>query len=358
MPDGTGDPDRTCYLAMHTPDAPRTRQRGWSRVLCHGKSIVNVRTNPPAEIWPALPLNAWRETYVSLHMWSQIVGKVRLALAPKVNHWWHVPLYVGCNGLTTGPVPHRRCTFHVDFDFLHHELQVGNSDGSSRAFPLVAMPVATFYRQLMETLADLGLEVSIWPVPVEVPVALPFEENDAPGAYDRVYAERFWRALLQIDRVFHVFRGRYLGKTSPVHFFWGAFDLAVTRFSGRLAPPHPGGIPNVGAHVMREAYSHEVSSAGFWPGGGGVEEAMFYSYAYPEPEGFRTYPIHPEGAYYHPEMGEFLLPYDRVRTASHPDDLLLRFLQSTYDAAADRGAWDRAALERASSAAPTHGRTP
>lgn len=297
--------------------------------------------------WPPLPLDAWRETYTALHLWTQVVGKVRLALAPMVNHWWQVPLYVTCRGLTTSTIPHGRRVFHIDFDFLDHRLVVGTGEGAVRQFPLEAMSVARFYRQLMDALGDLDLDVSIWPVPVEMPgTPVSFDRDDAEGAYDTEDVERFRRILIQTDRIFRAFRARFLGKSSPVHFFWGAFDLAVTRFSGREAPPHPGGIPNVADAVMREAYSHEVSSAGFWPGGGSVQEPVFYAYAYPEPPGFREHGVRPSAAFYHPEMREFILPYDAVRSAPDPDEMLLDFLQTTYAAAADLAAWDRRRLER------------
>lgn len=307
-------------------------------------SVTDSRTRDA--VWPALPLDAWRDTYATLHLWTQVVGKVRLACAPLINHWWQVPLYVTCRGLTTSPIPYGTRTFHVDFDFVFHELQVGTSDGATRSFPLESYPVAEFYEMTMSVLRQLGLEVSIWTTPVEVEAPVPFEQDRTHAAYDPVYAERFWRILVQVDRVLRLFRGRYMGKVSPVHFFWGACDLAVTRFSGRPAPPHPGGIPNIGDHVMREAYSHEVSSAGFWPGGGLVDEAAFYAYAYPEPDGFAAAAVAPEAAYYHADMGEFLLPYDAVRTAPDPDAALLAFLQRTYEAAAILAHWDREALER------------
>ncbi len=299
-----------------------------------------------SEIWPALPLDAWSDTCATLHLWTQIVGKIRLACAPMVNHWWQAPLYVTWNGLSTSLIPHGVRAFHIDFDFCRHELQIGTSDGSNVAFPLEPMPVSRFYSKTMAALKELGLDVAIWPVPVEVETAIPFEDDDIHAAYDPEYAARFWRALLQVDRIFKVFRARFIGKASPAHFFWGAFDFAVTRFSGRTAPPHPGGIPNVGDYVMREAYSHEVSSAGFWPGIG-LGEAAFYAYAYPEPDGFPQYPVEPQAAYYHEDLREFILPYETVRKAQKPEAMLLAFLQSTYEAAADLGEWDRAALEQA-----------
>ncbi len=297
--------------------------------------------------WPPLPLDSWKDTYAALHMWTQIVGKIRLSQAPMVNHWWQVPLYVTCSGLTTGNIPHGSKAFSIDFDFITHDLNVINSNGESRSFSLEPMSVADFYGNLMDLLGRLDLGVKIWPVPVEVTgQPLPFGEDSVPRDYDAAHVRALHQILVQLDRIFQEFRGRFIGKSSPVHFFWGAFDLCVTRFSGREAPPHPGGIPNVGVEVMREAYSHEVCSVGFWPGGGLVDEAAFYAYAYPEPEGFRTYPVAPQSAYYHSEMREYLLPYESVRTAGSPDDVLMQFLQTTYEAAAELGGWDRTALER------------
>ena len=298
------------------------------------------------DVWPSLPLDAWQNTYATLHMWTQVVGKIRLALAPKINHWWQVPLYVTSRGLTTSPIPYGTRTFQVDFDFRDHRLCIETSDGDRRSFALVPRSVAAFYQETMAALRSLDLEVTIWTTPVEVPDPVPFEQDDEHAAYDPEYAQRFWRILVQADRVFTQFRSRFLGKVSPVHFFWGSFDLAVTRFSGRPAPRHPG-APSVADFVTREAYSHEVSSCGFWPGGGGIDAPVFYAYAYPEPDGFAEYPIQPREAYYSQDLREFLLPYDVVRTADTPDDVLLAFLQSAYEAAANLGKWDRAALERA-----------
>ena len=298
------------------------------------------------ETWPSLPLQAWQDTYATLHMWAQIVGKTRLASSPMVNHWWNVTFYLTPRGLTTSAMPHGERTFAVDFDFIDHALVVRTSDGTAGALPLMPQSVADFYEQYLELLRSLGLEVRIWPHPVEVERAVPFAEDREHASYDAEYAHRFWRALAQADRVMQRFRGRFLGKCSPVHFFWGACDLAVTRFSGRGAPEHPGGAPNVGDWVMREGYSHELSSCGFWPGGGPVAEPVFYAYAYPEPPGFAEAPIQPREAYYSQDMREFLLPYEAVRTAERPDEVLLSFLQSTYEAAANLGQWDREALER------------
>jgi hypothetical protein len=298
------------------------------------------------DTWPALPLDSWRDTYATLHMWTQIVGKTRLALAPMENHWWQVALYVTPRGLTTSPMPHGDRTFAVNFDFVRHELCVTVSDGATGTLPLAPRTVADFYAEYFGLLGSLDLEVKIWPVPVETQNSIPFHQDRIHGSYDSDSATRLWRLLVQADRVLKRFRGRFLGKSSPVHFFWGSFDLAATRFSGRSAPPHPGGAPNLGNWVMQEAYSHECSSAGFWPGGGPIPEPVFYAYAYPEPQGFRRYPVEPAAARYSEELREFILPYDDVRTAAAPDEALLGFLETTYAAAADLAGWDRTALER------------
>lgn len=298
------------------------------------------------EAWPALPFQAWRDTCTTLQMWTQVIGKVRMALSAPVNHWWHIPLYVSVRGLRTSSIPYRTGAFEIEFDFVSHDLRFSTSWGLARSIPLRPMTVADFYRASMDTLQELGVAVSVWPVAVEMEHPVRLDRDSDHAAYDAEYANRFWRVLLQSDRVFKQFRSDFLGKVSPVHFFWGAFDLAVTRFSGRAAPAHPGGIPNVGDFVMREAYSHEVSSAGFWPGGGALDEPAFYSYAYPEPPGFKDQAVRPKEAYYHEQMREFLLPYEAVRTAADPDNALLEFLQSSYEAAADLAKWDRAALER------------
>jgi uncharacterized protein DUF5996 len=297
------------------------------------------------EVWPPLPLDAWRETCETLHMWTQVIGKVRLAKAPPINHWWQVTLYVTADGLTTSPIPDGETTFQIDFDFQKHLLRIETSHGRHAELELAPRAVADFYREIMEVLRDLGVSVRIWPKPVEVPDPIPFEQDRRHASYDRDAAQRFWRALVQVDRVLTEFRARFLGKCSPVHFFWGGFDMAVTRFSGRPAPPHPP-IPGVPDSVTREGYSHEVSSAGFWPGGASFPEPAFYSYAYPEPPGFASAPVRPAQARYVKELGEFLLPYEAVRTAPSPDDVLLDFLQTTYEAAADAARWDRKALER------------
>lgn len=300
------------------------------------------------EAWPALPLKAWQDTYATLHMWLQVVGKVRLAFTAPINHSWQVTQYVTCRGLTTSPIPHGQEMFELEFDFLEHQLHFRVSTGATRSLPLAARSVADFYQEVLQTLAELGIHPNLWPMPVEITDPIPFDEDRVHAAYDPEYAQRCWRVLLQSHRVFSEFRGRFLGKASPVHFFWGSFDLAVTRFSGRPAPQHPGGVPNLADRITREAYSHEVSSCGFWPGGGPLPEPVFYSYAYPTPPGFAEYAVLPPGAYYHPDLYEFVLPYETVRTSEAPDELLLTFLQSTYEAAAILGQWDRAALERVS----------
>jgi hypothetical protein len=299
----------------------------------------------PSDPWPALPLDAWADTQATLHRWTQIVGKVRLAQSAWTNHSWHVPLYVTARGLTTSPIPHGAETFEITFDFVAHRLLVQTSRGEERALALQPRSVADFYGELMDTLGSLGLPVVIHGRPNEVEDDTPFAEDHAHAAYDADYAHRHWRALVQADRVLQGFRAGFLGKASPVHFFWGSFDLAASRFSGREAPAHPGGIPNLPDWVAREAYSHEVSSAGFWAGGGPHPYPLFYSYAYPEPTGFAEAPVLPEGAFYSPDLREFVLPYDAVRTAPSPDEALLAFLRSTYEAAADLAGWDREALE-------------
>lgn len=306
---------------------------------------VPVHGIPTDTVWPSLPVAEWQDTYETLHMWTQIVGKIRMALAPKLNHWWHSTLYVTPRGLTTSSIAYGMRTFEISFDFLEHYLQIEISDGTSRRIALESRSVASFYQEVMSTLSALGLEVRIWTMPQEVAEPIPFDEDRQHAAYDPEYAQRFWRILVQADRVMRAFRSSFMGKCSPVHFFWGSFDLAVTRFSGRPAPEHPGGVPGLADWVTREAYSHEVSSCGFWPGGGAVEEPVFYAYAYPAPEGFRDYPIQPQEAFYSEQMQEFLLPYEAVRQADEPDAVLLTFLQSTYEAAANLGKWDRAALE-------------
>jgi len=298
-----------------------------------------------ANAWPELPLAEWKDTYDTLHLWTQIVGKIRLALTPLVNHWWNVPLYVTSRGLTTSAMPYNDRSLQINFDFIAHRLIIESSDGSTKSVALRPRSVAEFYQEMMTALESLEMPVSIWTTPVEVPDRTPFEKDQKHASYDSEYAQRFWHILLQSSQVLMKFRSRFIGKVSPIHFFWGAFDLALSRFSGPRAPTHPG-APNCGVFVMVEAYSHEVSSCGFWPGGGLVDNPSFYSYSYPEPQGYKDYAIQPREAYYHIGISEFLLPYDVVRSSSSPGEVLLSFLQSTYEAAATCGGWDRQALER------------
>ena len=295
--------------------------------------------------WPELPLAEWKDTYDTLHRWTQIVGKIRLALEPLINHWWNTTLYVNSRGLTTSAMSYNDINFQMDFDFIDHVLLVQTSKGSTKTIALRPCSVSDFYHETMSILGDLGIYVPIWTTPVEVQDRTPFEEDDKHASYDPKYVQRLWLILSQTTRVFTEFRSHFIGKVSPVHFFWGAFDMAVTRFSGRTAPSHPGAA-NLARFVAVEAYSHEVSSCGFWPGGGHIDEPVYYAYAYPEPAGFREYPIKPKEAYFSKDMNEFLLPYDAVRTAKSPDDVLMEFMQSTYEAAADLAKWDRPALER------------
>ncbi|MFC4011142.1 DUF5996 family protein [Nonomuraea purpurea] len=295
------------------------------------------------QAWPRLRVAEWAETRDTLHMWTQIVGKVRLAHAPLVNHWWQVTLYVSPRGLTTSAIPYGAGAFDLEFDFVEHLLRIRNSDGGTRAVALEPKPVADFYGETMVALAELGIRTEIQAAPNEVEPAIPFAEDRQHASYDAQAAQLFWRQLLQADRVLGKFRSRFVGKVSPVHFFWGAMDLACTRFSGRTAPPHPGGAPNCGDWVMVEGYSRELASCGFWPGGG--EEGAFYAYAYPEPEGYADYPVSPKTAYYSRENRQFLLPYEAVADAKDPDRVLLEFLDSTYEAAAELAHWDRASLE-------------
>lgn len=294
--------------------------------------------------WPPLPLAEWEDTLGGLHRWMQAVGKLRLACTPWTNHSWHVTLPLTARGVTTGPLPCGGRFFQVDFDFLAHKLLVQTSDGRTGSMPLQAQSVAAFHAGLLRQLEALELPVRIAPLPCEIADALPFDQDHLPRAYDGQAAQRFWRILLQADRVLRIFRARFVGKCSPVHFFWGSMDLAVTRFSGRRAPPHPGGIPRLADWIAREAYSHEVSSCGFWAGPG-LGEPAFYAYAYPQPAGFAQWKVQPQGAYYSEALGEFVLPYEVVRHADDPDATVLAFLQSTYEAAAELGKWDRAALE-------------
>lgn len=306
--------------------------------------MSGAEISTPESAWPAIPVEEWSQTRDTLQLMTQIVGKVRMANTALMSHWWNVVLYVSNRGLTTGLVPYGSRGFTIDFDFVDHRLVITTTDGQERSLPLRERPIADFYRDVMDVLDELGLTTDIWAMPVEIPDAVPFDTDREHSTYDADAAHRFWLALVQMNRVFDEFRSRYVGKVSPSHFFWGACDLAVTRFSGRPAPKHPGGAPNCGPHVMWEAYSHEVSSAGYWPGPDG--EGSFYSYAYPEPEGFRAARVGPDAASFDESLGEFLLPYTAVREAADPDALLLEFLQSTYVAAADAGGWDRSALER------------
>ena len=296
-------------------------------------------------LWPALPLPEWKDTYETLHRWMQIVGKIRLTLSPPMNHWWNTTLYVTPSGLTTSSMTYKGQYLQIDFDFTEHILLIRTTKGSPKTIVLQPRSVADFYHEVMRNLESLGMPITIWTTPVEVQDRTPFEKDEKHAAYDPEYAQRVWRIMAEANRVLTEFRGRFIGKVSPVHFFWGAFDLAVTRFSGRRAPPHPG-APNMARFVAVEAYSHEVSSCGFWPGGGPVNEPAFYAYAYPEPQGFKDYPIQPQEAFYHKEMGEFLIPYDVVRNAKSPDDVLMTFLQTSYEAVATCAKWDRHSLER------------
>lgn len=302
-------------------------------------SVTQQRLEP----WPRLRVRDWAATRDTLHMWTQVVGKIRLACAPMVNHWWQVSLYLSSRGLTTSAIPYGTRLFDIEFDFCEHQLHIRSSSGEHRSLRLEPKPVADFYRDVMAALHALDLQVSVWSKPREVEQAIPFEEDIEHASYNPDHAHLFWGQLLSAHRVMSRFRSRFIGKVSPVHFFWGAMDLAMTRFSGREAPRHPGGAPNVGDWVMIEGYSHELSSCGFWPGGSA--EGSFYSYAYPEPPGYAEHPVLPQAAAYYAEMGEFLLPYEEVRTASDPDGTLMEFLQTSYEAAADRGHWDRHSLE-------------
>jgi Family of unknown function (DUF5996) len=295
------------------------------------------------ELWPALRVADWADTRDTLHMWTQIVGKIRMASEPMINHWWQVPLYVSARGLTTSSMPYPRGAFDMEFDFVEHRLDLRASTGGQRSVPLASRPVADFYAETMAALGELGVDVTIRTTPTEVVRAIPFEKDDEHTTYEPDHARAFWGQLVNAQRVLTEFRSRFIGKVSPVHFFWGGLDMACTRFSGRTAPPHPGGAPNCADWVMVEGYSHELSSAGFWPGFG--EEGAFYAYAYPEPPGFREHPVAPAEAAWVDAAQQFLLPYEAVRRASDPDRYLLEFLQSTYEAAADNAQWDRDALE-------------
>jgi len=295
--------------------------------------------------WPELPTAGWRETYETLHLWTQIIGKIRLARSPWLNHSWHVALYVTARGLTTSPIPDGTRTFQIDFDLIDHALRVSTSDGAVRQFALAGHSVASFYAAVMSDLARLGIAIVIDEMPNELPEPIRFSQDVRHATYDPDAVRRFFQILVSADSVFKQFRTGFLGKASPVHFFWGSFDLAVTRFSGRRAPRHPGGVPHLPDEVACEAYSHEVSSAGFWPGSGAIDYPAFYSYAYPEPAGFRATQVRPDAAFFSEALGEFILPYDAVRIAAQPEQALLDFLQSTYEAAANAAKWDREALE-------------
>ena len=305
----------------------------------------NALPGSSAGPWPELPTAAWRETCATLHLWTQIVGKIRLARTPWLNHSWHVALYVTTSGLTTSPIPDGTRTFQIDFDFINHDLRISTSNGATRHLLLAGHSVASFYTAVLTTLAELDVHVVIDEIPNELPDPIRFSDDKRHASYDPNAVGRFLQILVNADRVFKQFRTGFLGKASPVHFFWGSFDLAVTRFSGRRAPRHPGGVPNLSDAVACEAYSHEVSSAGFWPGSGAIDYPAFYSYAYPEPEGFRSARVRPEAAFFSEALGEFILPYDAVRIAPDPDQALLAFLQSSYEAAANAAKWDRGALE-------------
>jgi len=293
------------------------------------------------ECWPSLPLESWKDTCATLHLWSQMVGKVRLRLTPLVNHWWNVPLYVTARGLTTSRIPYEQRAFELRFDFIHHQLVLETSDGVVKTLPLRPRSVADFYLDFMALLRSAGIEVTIWRMPVEIPGAIPFDEDRVHASYDAASVEKFWRILLSAAAVFAKFRAGYVGKSSPIHFFWGSFDLAVSRFSGRRAPERPGADS-----VTREAYSHEVSSVGFWPGGGDIQDAAFYSYMAPQPEGFKVARVRPNTAFYHGQLGEFLLMYEDVRKSKSPIAAVLDFCQSTYEEGARLGSWDRSALEK------------
>jgi|SRR6187402_1463086 len=302
-----------------------------------------TKTRTIKEAWPALPQSEWSETCATLQLWAQIVGKIRLALMPPTNHTWNVTLYPTVRGLTTSPMWQGTRVLQIDFDFIDHLLILQTDRGDRKEIPLNPMTVAAFYQEVMTALDALGTPVRIWPVPVEVADPIPFNEDVTHKSYDPEYVERFWHILLQTTRVFNTFRSRYIGKVSPIHLFWGALDLACTRFSGRSAPEHPGvvGLPD---HVTRDAYSHEVSSCGFWPGAPGMEP-LFYSYAYPQPEGFPESPVQPAAARFEKALGEFILPYEDMRRSANPEEALLQFLESTYEAAANTAHWDRQALE-------------
>ncbi len=331
---------------MHRLCADGSLSPSWSATYGYKKNIARIHSISRAEAWPALPLQEWQETYHNLHMWTQIVGKVRLELTDNTNHWWNVPLYVNARGLTTSPIPYGNFVFEIQFDFIDHMLLIDRSDGVRKTLKLAPRTVAAFYAEFMSALRSMGIEITIYAKPVEVAAPIPFAEDNLYRAYDEDAAQRFWRILVSCDAVFKQFRARFLGKNSPVQFFWGSFDLAVTRFSGRRAPVQPSADS-----ITREAYSHEVISAGWWPGGSGVDGPAFYCYAAPAPEGLEGRRVLPEAAFYHPTLKEFILMYDEVRSAESPERMLLEFLQSTYEAAAELAHWNREELEAASTAA-------
>lgn len=311
-------------------------------MVCREQIGVRMhKSDQHTDQWPALPLDQWKDTYATLHMWTQIVGKIRMALTPLQNQWWNVPLYVNARGLTTSAIPYRNRPFELQFDFVDHQLVFEGCDGLRTTLPLSPQPVADFYREVMDMMRSAGVEVKIWPMPQEVPTPIPFDQDRVHASYDPDAVRRFWRILLSVQCVFEEFRSRFVGKSSPIHFFWGSFDLAVTRFSGRPAPPRPDGDP-----VTREAYSQEVSSVGFWPGSGSITDAAFYSYTAPQPQAFQDWPVRPPAAHYNTDVNEFILMYSDVRSAASPSETLLEFCQSTYEAGATLAKWDRNALER------------
>ena len=326
------------WVLEERPRTPLKRCKSFSEL--RSRTMLHAVADQP-ECWPTLPLDSWKDTYATLHMWTQMVGKVRLRLTPLMNHWWNVPLYVTARGLTTSRIPYGEKAFELWFDFIRHQLVLETIDGIVKTLPLAPRSVAEFYQEFMGMLRSAGIEVKIWRMPVEIPNPIPFDQDRVHGSYDPASVEKFWRILLPVDAALSQFRSRFIGKCSPVHFFWGSFDLAVTRFSGRRAPERPGADA-----MTREAYSHEVSSVGFWPGSGDVKDAAFYSYMVPEPQGFKEARVRPDAAYYDRQLGEFLLMYEDVRKAESPSTSLLEFCQSTYEAGASLSKWDRDALER------------